>query len=172
MALHEQSVGLTDEWYTPPSVFEAPGCEFDLDAASPGAAIVPWIPAKLHITAGSLEREWSGFTWLNPPFGARNGLIPWINKFIEHGDGVMLVPDRTSAPWWHLWAPRMEMIIFVRSKIKFISAVGQPGMSPAQGTCLGGVGDRAVAALNRAADKGFGTALVQRPWLVAAREAA
>ena len=42
MALHEQSVGATDEWYTPPHVFEAMGCEFDLDVASPGQAVTPW----------------------------------------------------------------------------------------------------------------------------------
>jgi len=36
MALHEQSVGATDEWFTPPYVFDAFGCEFDMDVASPG----------------------------------------------------------------------------------------------------------------------------------------
>jgi hypothetical protein len=45
MALHEQCVGATDEWYTPPYIFEALGCTFDVDVASPGQ----------HVTHGSLR---------------------------------------------------------------------------------------------------------------------
>ena len=70
MALHEQSVGATDEWYTPPHVFQALGCEFDLDVASPGQFTTPWIPAKEFCTFASLERNWSGFVWMNPPYGS------------------------------------------------------------------------------------------------------
>ncbi len=48
----------SNEWYTPPRVFDAmPGVAFDLDVASPGREIVPWIPAREHITSGSLERN-------------------------------------------------------------------------------------------------------------------
>jgi hypothetical protein len=32
MALHEQCTGATDEWYTPPHVFDALGCSFDSGA--------------------------------------------------------------------------------------------------------------------------------------------
>lgn len=31
-----ESPGVTDAWYTPPEVFEALGCRFDLDVAHPG----------------------------------------------------------------------------------------------------------------------------------------
>ena len=40
----------TVEWFTPPEIFEAMETEFDLDVCSPGAEIVPWIPAKRHLT--------------------------------------------------------------------------------------------------------------------------
>src|SRR5882757_9138069 len=106
MALHEQCIGATDEWYTPPHVFSALGCEFSVDVASPGAEVTHWIPARRFIKAGSLERDWTdfGFIWMNAPFGGRNGLVPWLNKFIKHGNGIALVPDRTSAPWWQEFA--------------------------------------------------------------------
>ena len=55
MALHEQSQGATDEWYTPPYVFAALGCVFDVDAASPGKDVVPWIPTARHIVRDSLQ---------------------------------------------------------------------------------------------------------------------
>lgn len=157
MALHEQSVGATSEWYTPPHVFRALGCEFDLDVASPGASVTPWIPARRFITSGSLQLDWSGFKWMNSPFGGRNGLVPWLSKFFEVGDGIALVPDRTSAPWWQDFAPRSDLVLFATPKIKFIGADGKPGDSPAQGTCLLASGERARRALLCAAAGGLGT---------------
>lgn len=156
MALHEQSVGATDEWYTPPHVFGALDCRFDVDVASPGADVTPWIPAAHFITKDSLALQWAGLVWMNPPFGARNGLVPWLEKFFAHGHGIALVPDRTSAPWWQDFAPKADAILFVRSKIKFIGADGKLGKSPAQGTTLFGVGPLGTAALHRAHLAGLG----------------
>jgi DNA N-6-adenine-methyltransferase (Dam) len=160
MALHEQSVGATDEWYTPPYVFAALGCSFDLDAASPGQDTTPWIPARRFITCHGLSAAWNGFAWLNPPFGPRNGIVPWLDKFFAHGNGIALVPDRTSAPWWQQFAVRSELVLFVSPKIKFIDASGQPGTSPAQGTTLLAVGAQGCAALHRAAANGLGILMV------------
>ena len=156
MALHEQSIGATDEWYTPPHVFGALGHAFDTDVASPGRRITPWIPAHRFITADSLAAKWTGFVWMNAPFGGRNGLAPWLEKFFGHGDGIALTPDRTSAPWWQRFAPRADLILFVSPKIKFIDASGKPGRSPAQGTCLMGIGYRSHEPLHRAAANGLG----------------
>lgn len=163
MALHEQSIGATDEWFTPPYVFDALGCRFDLDAASPGQAITPWIPANAFIIARSLETAWHGFTWLNAPFGPRNGLAPWLEKFEQHGNGVCLVPDRTSAPWWQRYVPRAELVLFVGKKIRFIGANGQEGKSPAQGTCLYSFGPRGRVALETAARRELGTLMIPAP---------
>jgi hypothetical protein len=156
MALHEQAVGATDEWYTPPRIFNAMGCSFDVDVASPGKPITPWIPAFEFITEKSLEAKWGGYIWMNPPFGGRNGLIPWLKKFIAHGNGIALVPDRTSAPWWQAFVPYVDLVLFVAPKIKFVNAKGQPGKSPAQGTCLAAIGSRANEALWRATSNCLG----------------
>lgn len=155
MALHEQSVGATDEWYTPRYVFDAMNCSFDIDVASPPQGI-PWIPAAKFIYENSLDTPWRGTVWMNPPFGGRNGIAPWLDKFFNHGDGVALTPDRTSAPWWQTYAPRARCILFVNGKIKFIGVDGKPGASPAQGTTLMAIGNRGVGALHRAADNGLG----------------
>lgn len=165
MALHEQSVGATSEWYTPPHVFEALGCEFTMDVASPGRTVTPWIPANWFITDSSLEVSWSGFVWMNPPFGARNAIVPWLEKFFRHGDGIALTPDRTSAPWWQEFAPKADGILFVSPKLKFIGADGKPGASPAQGTTLMAAGSRAARYLVRAAERGLGTFAVPSPSL-------
>jgi hypothetical protein len=156
MALHEQSAGKTDEWYTPPHVFDALGCWFHMDVASPGPAITPWIPASIFICGDSLTTDWHSFVWMNPPFGGRNGLIPWLEKFVAHGNGIALVPDRTSAPWWQWFAARADSVLFVAPKLKFIGADGEPGKSPAQGTCLMAIGYDGIAALCRAQQQGLG----------------
>jgi hypothetical protein len=159
MGTHEQCVGATDEWYTPPYVFNALGCAFDLDVASPGKAVTPWIPAARFIKRNSLRKPWDGFIWMNPPFGGRNGIVPWLEKFFAHGNGIALAPDRTSAPWWQQFAPRADLILFVSPKIKFIDASGCPGAAPAQGTSLFAVGSRAREALHRAEANDLGTLL-------------
>lgn len=159
MSLHEQSVGATDEWYTPPYVFEAMGCRFDMDVASPGRDVTPWIPARQFITRDSLNLPWSNFIWMNAPFGARNGLAPWLDKIVAHGDGIALTPDRTSAPWWQRAAFRADCILFVTPKIRFRTPEGGEGASPAQGTSLMAFGDNAVQALTNANDNGLGQLL-------------
>lgn len=155
MSLHEQCVGATDEWYTPPHVFKAMGCVFDMDVASPGPTVTPWIPAGRFLTRED-RPLWEGFIWMNPPFGGRNGLVPWLDRFISHGNGVALVPDRTSAPWWQQSAPAMDALLFVAPKIKFIDVHGKAGRSPAQGTTLMAIGAEAVRALESARAAGLG----------------
>jgi hypothetical protein len=162
MALHEQCVGATDEWYTPPHVFEKLACRFDLDVASPGGFFTPWIPADgfLTIDHESLTYPWEGFIWMNPPFGGRGAIEPWLNKFFGHGYGIALTPDRTSAPWWQRQVQKADAVLFVAPKLKFIGANGKPGKSPAQGTTLFAAGIRAVEALTRAASAGLGVLAV------------
>lgn len=133
---------------------------FDTDVASPGPGYTPWIDAQKFITRDSLIVPWCGFLWMNPPFGGRNGLVPWLDKFFAHGDGIALVPDRTSAPWWQEFAPKADLALFVSPKIRFIGADGYPGTSPAQGTCLLASGPRGVAALYRARDAGLGRLMI------------
>jgi len=154
MSLHEQSVGATSEWYTPPYVFGALGCFFDLDVAHPGT--IDWVPCAGYLTHDGLQRDWRGFVWMNPPFGGRNALSPWLDKWAQHANGIALVPDRTSAPWWQTYAPRAERLLFVAPKIRFIGADGKPGGSPAQGTTLLSIGQRGNDALCRASISGLG----------------
>lgn len=162
MALHEQCVGATDEWYTPKHVFDALGCSFTMDVASPNPP-VPWIPTSRYLWSDSLQQPWDGFVWMNPPFGGRNGIAPWLSKFFAHGDGIALTPDRTSTPWWNFYAEMAHKILFISPKLKFIGPNGRPGNSPAQGTSLMAVGTRGAAALHRAAENGLGVLVAPQP---------
>jgi len=149
MSAHELSQGQSDEWYTPPEVFDALNLRFDVDVASPGSHITPWVPAGSVITARSLDVKWSGRVWMNPPFGGRNGYQCWAEKFVQHGHGVALSPDRTSAPWWQWVAARVDAVLFWHEKIKFIKPDGTRGKQPGTGTTLFAIGDDCVDALKR-----------------------
>lgn len=156
MSAHEQALGATDEWYTPPYVFDAMGARFHMDVAHPGGGLAHWIPAEHYLTHDSLARHWAGFVWMNPPFGKRMGLTPWLRKFFRHGNGVALAPDRTSAPWWQDAAPRSDAVLFVKHKIKFIRPDGSVGKQPGTGTTLFAIGELGVEALELAAINGLG----------------
>lgn len=158
MSIWERSIGASDEWYTPAYIFEALGETFDIDVA---ATWCGWnVPAKVRLT----EREdglkyapfWHGFIWANPPFGGRNGLVPWLDAFFAHANGIALTPDRTSAPWWQDAARKADALLFLDGKVKFEKPDGSIGKSPGTGTTLFAAGERADHALCRASRAGLG----------------
>lgn len=151
--------GASNEWFTPPHIFHALGTTFDLDVAAP-AGIDTFVPADRFITSDSLSQAWSGFVWMNPPFGGRNGLAPWLDKFFAHGNGIALTPDRTSAPWFRAAWLKADAVLFT-PKQKFYRPDGTRGDSPSNGTALFAAGDRAQAALFNAASAGLG--ILARP---------
>lgn len=148
------TLGKSDEWYTPKHVFDALGYRFDLDVAHP-KDIKTFVPARNIITENSLSEKWDGFVWMNPPFGGRNGLEPWLEKFFQHGNGIALVPDRTSAPWFRNAWGKSDLVLFT-PKLRFYRPDGTVGKSPSNGTALLGVGYNARLALGRAATVGLG----------------
>ena len=165
-----EAKGLSDDWFTPQAVFDALGCQFDLDVAGrPEPANC--VPATDMIEHESLETPWRGFIWMNPPFGGRNGLSPWLDKFIAHGNGIALTPDRTSAPWFQVALPQMDAVLFTR-KIRFLRPEGAEGVSPSNGTALMAMGWQGAVALNRAAGLGFGALVSPMRSYLAPRTAA
>ena len=150
----EPSQGASDEWYTPKYIFDALGCVFDMDVAAPEDG-APHVPARYHLHERSLETRWEGFVWMNPPFGGRNGLVPWLDKFFAYGNGIALTPDRTSAPWFRDAWSKADLVMFT-PKIKFIKPDGTTGKQPGNGTALWASGEHGVLALKRAAHAGLG----------------
>lgn len=80
MSKWESSLGQTDEWYTPRYIFDALEVDyFDVDVAAPNDRTFCHVPAKKFITSDSLNQQLSGYVWMNPPFGGRNGIGPWLS---------------------------------------------------------------------------------------------
>ena len=94
-----------------------------------------------------LVQPWQGCVFMNPPFGGRHGHLPWLQKFLEHGDGVAIVRAYTSAGWFHDLALRAESMLFPRGKTKFLRPDGSVGRDPGHGVVLLGMGERSNRAL-------------------------
>jgi hypothetical protein len=147
------------EWYTPSTIFEALGCRFDIDVASPGADIVPWIPADYHFTIADngLEQDWgNAYVFMNPPFN-REYLSQWLEKFQHHANGICLIGDRTSVGSWQEVCGNADLILLVNKKINFISPTTGATGNNTLGSTLVAYGKRAVNALMNAARQGLGT---------------
>ena len=125
-------------------------CRFDLDVAN-AAKNGANVPTDNVFSSNGLENECHGYVWMNPPFGGLNGLVPWLNKFFEHGNGIALTPDRTSTTWFQNAAKRADVMLFISPRVKFERPDGTISKNSASsGTVLFGVGKKAVESLNNA----------------------
>lgn len=166
MVVHEKPVGGTVEWYTPPILFAALRLSFDLDPASPGATVVPWIPATRHITfdEDGLAEPWHGRVWLNPPYGP--DLPAWVDKMCEHGNGVMLTASRTETRWWQQAATSADVVVLLRERLHFIRGDGHQARSSHASTLFAWGNDSAAAVWG--ANLGWRAARKTQPWMRAA----
>ena len=151
---HDSINNKSEDWYTPPHLFEDMGLEFDLDPCAPVGG-VPWIPATRHysIEDDGLNQEWVGKVWLNPPYGKHT--LSWLSKMHNHRNGVSLVFARTDTKWYHDYVAKADAILFLKGRIKFVDGLGKTGGSGAgSGSMLIAWGDDNVEALKRMSDKG------------------
>lgn len=119
---HESTYNESKEWYTPRRIFDALRLEFDLDPCSPGKDIIPWVPAKRHLTYidNGLNAHWQGRIWMNPPYG--QDTPKWMEHLSVVGNGIALVFSRTDTQWFHQYAVQADAMCFVEGRIQFIKA--------------------------------------------------
>ena len=107
----EQSVKTSDDYLTPRWIFEVLELTFDLDVASP-----PWtthVPATRRYTKADdgLSQPWEGRVWMNPPYSETTA---WVTRFMEHRNGIALLPFARSGWLIRLWADVPAMTITQR----------------------------------------------------------
>ena len=151
MAEHEPCIGATSNWFTPKSIFDGLRLTFDLDPAHPGRdnpyCVVP--ARKIYTKADNgLVQPWFGLVFMNPPFNGREEHLPWVERFLAHGNGVAIVRAYTSSRWFHKYVvPNAQTLLFPRGKTKFVRPNGSIGTAPGHGIVLVGMGEVANTAL-------------------------
>lgn len=131
----EKVTNSTDEWYTPPCIFEPLG-SFDLDPCAPVNPL--WKIGKTNYTQldDGLCKQWTGRVWLNPPY-SRPLIERFVGKLADHGNGMALLFNRCDSKLFHdIIFPKADAILFLRGRIKFYTADGRQGGTPGCGSVL------------------------------------
>jgi phage N-6-adenine-methyltransferase len=122
------------DWGTPPSFIswytERIGHQFNLDAAA--SAENAKADHYYTIEDNSLDREWWGHVWLNPPFGRE--LPQWLEKCAEQIKNPMvhsihvLIPARTDTKWFHdIVMPNAYLVYLIKGRFNFRFDEATPG---------------------------------------------
>ena len=108
-----------NDYYTPKWVFERIGLTFDLDVAAPEQGVA-WVPAKkwFSLQDDGLSQLWEGLVWMNPPYSE---CVPWVAKFIEHGNGIALLPTSKAAWFKKLFDHPLVSIVHPADRVAFIT---------------------------------------------------
>ena len=134
-----------DELYTPKYIFDALNVEFDLDVCAPHEGPLH-TPTKRHICAccgDGLTDPWEGFIFMNPPYSKP---APWIDKFIEHGNGIAVLPMNGNGKWVRtIWNSEARTIL-MPPNVPFINREGVSKLSW-YAISLWGIGDQGIKAL-------------------------
>lgn len=106
-----------DKLETPKYIIDAIG-DIDLDPCA-GLTTKIGTVENWNIERGEngLSKEWFGFVFCNPPFSEKD---LWIEKMLKHRNGILLLPERGSAPWFGRIAKECDKYFVIGKKINFI----------------------------------------------------
>ena len=86
-----------------------------------------------------LKQEWNDNTYINPPFGSRNGnnISNWINKMEKESElnkncvYVMLLPSRTETRYFQdlIWK-KGSIVYFIKGRLKFVNPILNSKLQP------------------------------------------
>ena len=137
-----------DEQYTPKWVFDALNVTFDMDVATSHSPYVV-VPTKQKFTIedNSLDKQWQGLVWMNPPY---SGVTPWVDKWLQHNNGFCLVPLASQGKWVNkLWDSKAQLV-YMPPNMKFIGGEDGVMITHRWRTALWAIGDQAIEILNNA----------------------
>ena len=104
-----------DDLRTPHWIYSALG-RIDLDPCAGENTNIGLKNYALERGENGLELEWEGFVYCNPPFSQKE---LWIKKMVAHGNGILILPERGSAPWCGPLVDKCEKHFIMGKKINF-----------------------------------------------------
>lgn len=104
-----------DRLKTPRYVTDSLG-PFDLDPCAGIDTYIATINHSIERGEDGLQSKWNGFVWCNPPFSQKE---IWAKKMVEHKNGILILPERGSAPWFGPLAEKSGSYFVMGKKINF-----------------------------------------------------
>lgn len=130
-----QSHQSENTWFTPKKFIDVLG-PFNLDPCT--MSYRPFETALNNychdLGVNGLEREWFGDVWLNPPYGKQ--IMPFIDKFIEHKKGIMLIFARMGSEGVQKALNSGAYCYCLRRRIYFIHKDGEKATNAGTDSCL------------------------------------
>lgn len=114
--VHHASEHSSDTWLTPPDLVQLLG-KFDLDPCTDKD--MPWATARrmVALPQDGLSVKWEGMVFCNPPYSK---VGPWVDKMVEHGNGILLVSAKSSdSHWGNKLLKEADLVLFIKRRIKF-----------------------------------------------------
>jgi len=144
-AVHVSHNSGENEWYTPPEIIEKARRVLGCIETDPASSVIAneAIKAKWFYTAddNGLEQVWRGGVWMNPPYSQ-----PLVSEFCraflekynasEFTGGLVLVNNATETNWLQPLLIECSAVCFIKGRLKFIDASGEPSGAPLQGQCI------------------------------------
>ena len=125
-----------DKLQTPKWIYSQLG-RIDLDPCAGIGTNIGHCNWAIERDEDGLKRTWQGFVYCNPPFSQKE---VWIEKMQKHGKGILLLPERGSAPWFGPLAVSAGYYWIMGKKINFIGGTSSNNV----GSCLFLFGDEAI----------------------------
>lgn len=101
---------------TPEWVYSQLG-KIDLDPCAGVNTNIGLINYVIERGENGLKLEWFGFVFCNPPFSQKE---TWSEKMKKHNNGILILPERGSAPWFGPLAKSAGYYWIMGKKINFI----------------------------------------------------
>jgi len=146
IGINKQDYKPKNDYYTPEWIFERLGVTFDLDVAAPAGGVA-WVPARqwYSLEDDGLIQDWNGFVWMNPPYSA---CVPWVGKFMEHSNGIALLPTSKAAWFKRLFDHPGVCVLHPSQNVRFITPENEiKGIF--MPTLLFAMGEMGIEALHR-----------------------
>ncbi len=89
----------------------------DLDPCAAADTTIGAVNYAIERGENGLALPWFGFVYCNPPFSQKEA---WAQQMIEHGRGILILPERGSAPWFGPLANAAGSYWVMGRKINFI----------------------------------------------------
>lgn len=121
---------------TPEWVYKALG-RIDLDPCAGKDTAIGSVNYSIENGRDGLKLDWFGFVYCNPPFSQKQ---LWSEKMIDHGNGLLILPERGSAPWFGPLAMAAGTYFVMGQKINFIGGPSSNNL----GSVLFCFGDEAI----------------------------